>query len=226
MEETLPRDSGLGLRMARPAQRRRTGLAVALLTTTVAPFVPGASAFAPNCLSSAFAESAAFCAASGRAPRRISRIDRLALTASGNGQDNGRGTRDGDNEDAVDPDAAWLNARPYDAGVKREVGGSGPIVGGGDRERGDYSWLNSGSLFDQRKMPATARDRIREQEFQAVNAFSNETAFKGAIVGCVLLFAFYTSVFLSGGIDGSNRVTPDGLANEACTLESDPNCRY
>ncbi len=63
-----------------------------------------------------------------------------------------------------------------------------------------------------------------QPQFRAVNAFSNENGFKAAIAGVFLLFLFYSSVFSSGGIDGSNRVQPNAV--EACDLESDPRCRY
>jgi len=65
-----------------------------------------------------------------------------------------------DDEDSEeDRDASWLNAKPYDADVPREVepAGKNEMVGG--KEVGDYSWLQQGSLFDKRQEPSSARGR-------------------------------------------------------------------
>uniref|UniRef100_A0A7S0W1W2 Uncharacterized protein n=1 Tax=Hemiselmis tepida TaxID=464990 RepID=A0A7S0W1W2_9CRYP len=93
----------------------------------------------------------------------------------------------------------------------------------------DYEWLRGrkGGLFDEDTRGGRAPDPIRQQEWNAVNRFSSESGFILAGIGIVLLVMVYTSIYNSGGMDGSRRYAPVASNyQEGCDLESDPDCRY
>eukprot|EP00960_Hanusia_phi_P067928 766731-Hanusia_phi.AAC.2 len=122
-------------------------------------------------------------------------------------------------EDSKSDDDAWKMAKSYDSGVRK---GSfedvpTPMYTREERVRDAEDWLKGRSLFDKSSGAREPRDAIRQQEWDSVNLFANENSYKAGFVGILLLFAFYVSVYNSGGIDGSQRVYEG--AEEGCVLE-------
>uniref|UniRef100_A0A6T8JEJ6 Uncharacterized protein n=1 Tax=Hemiselmis andersenii TaxID=464988 RepID=A0A6T8JEJ6_HEMAN len=138
-------------------------------------------------------------------------------------------------EGRKEPDESWRDkSDDYDGGSLSE-GPQPPPYSKPRAEPENYEWLRSGrtggegplssGLFEDTR--GRASDPIRQQEWNAVNRFSNESGFKLAGAGIVLLFMVYTSIYNSGGMDGSRRYAPVTASYEqGCDLESDPDCRY